>query len=156
MLPPGLAAWSPHFREQAAECRRQREALPPEQSELRHSLSVLERSWQMVEQNLRQIASIEQSLDLHRRLLASLKTVRAGAGASNGPIFHFNLISATYVSDDLGIEMPNLAAARRHAIEVARELLHNNPDKGASSWAIEVRDEKGEYLLTIPFSRLPP
>jgi Domain of unknown function (DUF6894) len=60
-------------------------------------------------------------------------------------------VAATYVCDDVGSPLPNLLAARRHALAVARELMQNNPDQNVSTWAIEVMDREGHHLLTVPF-----
>ena len=56
------------------------------------------------------------------------------------------------LADDEGVELADLGAARECAIEDARFLIERARPPGWRRWRVEVLDEGGLVLLTIPFS----
>ena len=72
------------------------------------------------------------------------------------PRFHFVLSGGSgSLEDPEGTELPDLAAARQ---EAAKDVAHLRQPRigGRRSWAgwvVQVRDEAGAVLATVPFSR---
>jgi hypothetical protein len=69
------------------------------------------------------------------------------------PRYFFHVYDDVIAHDDEGLELPNIAAARLNAIRGARDLIAEQVRHGyfvLSHW-IEVLDEKGETVLTLPF-----
>jgi Domain of unknown function (DUF6894) len=73
--------------------------------------------------------------------------------------FYFHLRAGDeLISDDEGLDLPNLSAARREALLCARELLaeairsgkHTVPD------VLVIADEEGRALDTVPFGAVLP
>jgi hypothetical protein len=60
----------------------------------------------------------------------------------------------TYAPDEEGEDFPDLAAAREKALIGARSILSEEVKGGALDLrgAIEIADEKGEIVLTVPYS----
>ena len=56
--------------------------------------------------------------------------------------------------DDEGVELPDLKAARNHALADARDVMKRDRSgcEDWSLWTFEITDEKGAYALTVPFS----
>jgi hypothetical protein len=73
------------------------------------------------------------------------------------PRFHLNLFNNVDALDDEGAEFADLAAAKQIAIAGARELMaaHVMAGKPVSLWhRIEIADDDGKVLATLPFSEL--
>jgi hypothetical protein len=69
--------------------------------------------------------------------------------------FYFNIRSEAGVLQDLeGTELPDLEAARREAIEDARQLMSDAVRIGYDivSRSVEVGNVAGEMVLSVPFS----
>ena len=69
------------------------------------------------------------------------------------PRFYFHVYDDVIAQDEEGMELPNLAAARLNAIRGARDLIAEQVRHGhfvLSHW-IDVVDENGEKVLTLPF-----
>jgi hypothetical protein len=69
------------------------------------------------------------------------------------PRFYFHLYNDANVSDDGGKELPDLEAAKAHAISMARFELSEAAKLGriVLSHHIDVEDEHGTVLATVPF-----
>ncbi len=70
------------------------------------------------------------------------------------PRFYFHLHNDVDVPDEGGEELPDLAAARAHAISMARFEVAEAAKVGRIllSHRIDVEDEHGAVLATVPFS----
>ena len=69
------------------------------------------------------------------------------------PRFFFHVYHDIVAQDEEGTELPNLAAARLHALMGARDLDAEQVRHGhleLSHW-IDVVDERGEKVLTLTF-----
>ena len=63
------------------------------------------------------------------------------------PRYFFEL-KGSGATDLEGSELPNDAAARAEAVQVAKELALNNP--AASGYVVVVRTERGEIVHEVP------
>lgn len=62
-------------------------------------------------------------------------------------IHFFHLRSGSRVElDTQGLDCPDLAAAKRHAQEIAASAA---ADDGAADWRIEIADAGGQYLASV-------
>ena len=71
------------------------------------------------------------------------------------PRFYFDIrIEAELLEDWEGTDLPDLEAARLAAIEDARSLMSDAVRIGydIASRSIEIRNEAGEVLFSLPFS----
>jgi hypothetical protein len=70
------------------------------------------------------------------------------------PRFFFNLFDEGTKIDEVGVELPDLAAAREAALEEARAILGDEARSGHIdlSHRIEVEDEQRRPVLLLPFS----
>ena len=70
------------------------------------------------------------------------------------PRFFFNVFDETAKIDEVGVELPDLAAAHEAAIEEARAILADEARNGRIdlSHRIEVEDEQRRPVLLLPFS----
>ena len=69
------------------------------------------------------------------------------------PRYFFHVYDDVIAHDDEGLELPNIAAARLNAMRGARDLIAEQVRHGyfvLSHW-IEVLDDQGETVLTLPF-----
>ena len=69
------------------------------------------------------------------------------------PRYFFNVYDDVVAPDEEGMELPNLQAARLHALAGARDLISAQVRHGylvRSHW-IDVADEQGEIILSITF-----
>ena len=71
------------------------------------------------------------------------------------PRFFINLTdSKRFLTDSEGLELPDIDAARRHALEEARFLV--GQEEGSHrvthwyGWRLEITDEADRVVLTIP------
>jgi len=69
------------------------------------------------------------------------------------PLYHFHVRNSEHTDDEEGTELPDLAAARQHALEGARDLVCSDIKKG---WLnldhyIEVTDDTGALLFRLTF-----
>lgn len=69
------------------------------------------------------------------------------------PRYFFHIYNDATSLDDEGQELPDLAAARAHAIQGARALMSDTLKDGRIdlSHHIEIADERGELLLDVTF-----
>lgn len=69
------------------------------------------------------------------------------------PIYHFNVHDGSDHPDSDGTELPNLEAARVHAVAYAGQLLidHRETFWSAEEWKMVVTDANGLTLLTLMF-----
>ena len=69
------------------------------------------------------------------------------------PRYFFDVRDGTYYPDEIGSELPGLAAARSAAVTFAGELLRDQGDKfwAGEEWKVEVKDETGLILFTLIF-----
>ena len=70
------------------------------------------------------------------------------------PRFFFNVFDEAVAIDEVGVELPDLAAARETAIEEARAVISEAARRGRIdlSHRIEVEDEARRPVLLLPFS----
>jgi hypothetical protein len=71
--------------------------------------------------------------------------------------YHFHLHECgTVIPDEEGLERPDLESVRQEALVSARELVANELRQGkvCLSCHIEVQDEAGQGVLTLPFKKL--
>ena len=74
--------------------------------------------------------------------------------------FYFHIASARELFEDAeGADLPNVAAAKMHALEAARDVMRTRfarygPDW--SGWSVRVRDDAGADVLMVPFAEAEP
>jgi hypothetical protein len=70
------------------------------------------------------------------------------------PRYFFHLYNDLVALDEEGAELPDLEAARTHAIRNIRELMCEELLKGHLNFGhrIEVADDRWERVLTVPYS----
>ena len=70
------------------------------------------------------------------------------------PRFFFNLYDDGATIDEVGVELPDLAAAHEAALEEARAVISEEVRRGRIdlSHRIEVEDEQRRPVLMLPFS----
>ena len=72
------------------------------------------------------------------------------------PRFHFHLRARGMIHRDHdGTELPDLAAARAHALTVARELMDNS-NVTTRHWSIRVENDADEKQLDMYFADVDP
>ncbi|AYO85902.1 DUF6894 family protein [Methylobacterium brachiatum] len=69
--------------------------------------------------------------------------------------YFFDVIDGRTISDEVGLDLADLAALRREAMrllpEIARHEMHND-DRDVQTLAIVVRDEAGQPIYTANLS----
>ena len=67
------------------------------------------------------------------------------------PLFYFDVTDGDFIPDLIGTELPDMDAARTHAISLCGELLNAKTTKfwKGEEWLIEVRDDCGLGLFTL-------
>ena len=74
--------------------------------------------------------------------------------------FYFNFARPReFFEDAEGADLPDLDAAKTHALEAARDVMRTRfarygPDW--SDWSVRVRDDAGADVLTVPFAEAEP
>jgi hypothetical protein len=70
------------------------------------------------------------------------------------PIFHFNVHDGTSYPDTNGLDLPDIATARKVAVKLASDLLRDQGDTfwNGDDWQIEVTDSHHLTLFMIMFS----
>jgi hypothetical protein len=70
------------------------------------------------------------------------------------PRFFFNVFDDGATIDEVGVELPDVAAAREAAVEEARAVISEEVRRGRIdlSHRIEVEDEQRRPVLLLPFS----
>ena len=70
------------------------------------------------------------------------------------PRFFFHIFDEAVTIDEVGVELPDVAAARAAALEGARAILGSELAEGHLdlSHRIEVEDAQRRPVLTLPFS----
>lgn len=72
------------------------------------------------------------------------------------PRYFFNLRDGYDVDeDDEGVELPDLEAARAEALATVEELREELAATEAAGIQLEITDDTGRRLLTVPFARHP-
>ena len=68
--------------------------------------------------------------------------------------YFFHLFDDIETRDEEGMVLPDVAAARRHALSVAREMMCDQIRKGRLDLGhrIEVEDGRGAPVLTLTFA----
>ncbi|MDB5697861.1 MAG: hypothetical protein JWN69_665 [Alphaproteobacteria bacterium] len=69
------------------------------------------------------------------------------------PRYFFHLFDDIVLRDEEGIELPDIEAARSEAVRAARDIACQEVQNGKLSLhhRIEVEDEQGRPILTLPF-----
>jgi hypothetical protein len=69
------------------------------------------------------------------------------------PLYLFHVYNGQISLDDEGRDLPDLEAARRHAILAARGLMRDGLEAGSINLShfIAIDDEAGERVLTVTF-----
>ena len=71
------------------------------------------------------------------------------------PRFHFHLRARGVIHwDPEGTDLPDLASAREHGCEVARELMRHR--QGAWCWSLYVEEDEGKQRLDLYFADIDP
>lgn len=72
------------------------------------------------------------------------------------PIFHFNVHDGTSHPDVSGLDLPDVAAARKVAVKLASDLLRDQGEAfwNGEDWQIEVTDDRALTLFIIMFSAI--
>lgn len=68
------------------------------------------------------------------------------------PLFYFHLrVGPRVVLDPDGVDLPDEAAAKRHAIETAGERVRGRVRRSddPSAWRIEIADAAGQNIATV-------
>ena len=61
--------------------------------------------------------------------------------------------------DEEGDELPDVNAAREHALNAARDLITRHQMSMIRDWFVcsfEISDEEGRHVMTVPFSEVVP
>ena len=67
-------------------------------------------------------------------------------------MFHFNIRRGGVVFEDReGVDLPGLAAAVRRGVDDARLIMRNEPEVPAADQWVEIVDDRGNTLRTLPF-----
>jgi hypothetical protein len=75
------------------------------------------------------------------------------------PLFYFNFWDhKAYVSDPKGIELRDLDAVRKRALDAAREIVDDGEAQGddRTGWKFDIKDNSDRTVLTMPFSAAVP
>ena len=67
------------------------------------------------------------------------------------PIYHFNVHDGVDCLDQMGSDLPDLAAARTEAVRRITDILNQDAADfwGGTPWSMKVSDAKGLTLFTI-------
>ena len=69
------------------------------------------------------------------------------------PLYFFHFTNGAHAIPDLaGVELDSLAVAREYAIEDARFVIEEHMVQGWRRWRVDVTDEAGAILLSLPFA----
>jgi hypothetical protein len=74
------------------------------------------------------------------------------------PRYHFNLTDGKEVlKHRKSLELPGNAAAREEALVLARDLKEGKliPDRKWDGWFVEIKDDHGHSIDTIPIDAVP-
>jgi hypothetical protein len=75
------------------------------------------------------------------------------------PMYYFHLFDDVAVRDPDGTDLIDVAAARAHAVGVARELTFKSPGmmrQGWSEWTMRVHDEDDTELFSLQLDDFEP
>jgi hypothetical protein len=66
-------------------------------------------------------------------------------------LFYFNIDDGEQSAEEMGVELADVAAARKEAAVLAGEMLRDRPDQfwDARAWRVAVSDAAGLTLFTI-------
>ena len=67
--------------------------------------------------------------------------------------FFFHVFDGQDMLDDVGTELPDIAAVRREALATAGQILQEEDDAfwSGEDWRMHVVDEAGQEVLTLRF-----
>ena len=70
------------------------------------------------------------------------------------PVYYFNVKDSVDYTDEKGVELPDLAAAKEEAVNHFGEVLQARGEAftGRSEWQVTVTDDRRLVLLTFTFS----
>jgi hypothetical protein len=70
------------------------------------------------------------------------------------PRYHFNVEDGASYRDKEGLTLPDLAMARKVAVEMISDFLDGHPDAfwDGREWKLEVTDEQGLILFVLTFA----
>jgi hypothetical protein len=70
------------------------------------------------------------------------------------PRYYFHVRAGSELSrDSQGVDLPDIDAARKHAVAMACRAWSENPPEGQdNNDTFEVADESGQVVLKVPFS----
>ena len=69
--------------------------------------------------------------------------------------YFFNVHDGRHIIDEIGTDLPDIAAVRQEAVRSATDLLHANRDIdlwNGQEWKMVVTDGDGAEVLTLRFS----
>ncbi len=74
------------------------------------------------------------------------------------PRHFFNVHDGHFIRDDVGVELPDLDAARALAVRASGEAIRDLGAKfwAAEGWQMDVTNEQGALLFTLYFSSSRP
>ena len=74
------------------------------------------------------------------------------------PRYYFNVHDGRFFSDEVGTELPDLAAARRLAVVASGEAIKDLAEQfwDTSEWRMDVSDEQGKVLFTLRLTSIEP
>ncbi|WP_426954146.1 DUF6894 family protein [Muricoccus radiodurans] len=69
------------------------------------------------------------------------------------PLYHFQVLDDQTLPDSVGVQLPDLKAARVEAVRVAAEILKEHAETFWSTyeWQLKVTDDTGLTLFTLLF-----
>jgi hypothetical protein len=71
-------------------------------------------------------------------------------------VFYFCARDGAHVlKDDEGVDLPDVAAARAYATEVARDIMRGDEPR-KRSWVLEIFDAEGTIVAVLPFGAVDP
>jgi hypothetical protein len=107
---------------------------------------------------LSRFAAIEGSIASPRRAVSKFALPR-DLRCVDMPHYFFDLTDDKTIHDFKGKQLPNLKAARQHAVAIARDLINTKSTllrEPLSAWSISVKDGKFQKLLSVPVSDVMP
>jgi len=93
------------------------------------------------------------NVDLSIRIAGRVSGPQIARGAWARPRFYFHVWREGQLEvDEVGVALPTLDSARRHAECIASAILAETPasPESASGWDIEVTDHAGQTVFIIP------
>src|ERR671912_482481 len=75
-------------------------------------------------------------------------------GSTAMPRFFFHVVDGHDMPDNIGTELPDMAAVRQEALSTSGQILRDGGDEfwSGEDWRMHVVDEAGQEVLTLRFS----